>query len=132
MPRGGSRKHKPDCQCGHCPKVGRKKLKPESDLADGNKDFATRVLARVGEKDWLEYADVRNVKNDEDYALHLMAEASLHGKFGTEQFNKLLDRKFGRSVQQIRVANPEGKKFQVEHSIDVEGLREKLLAALGG
>ena len=25
MPRGGSRKHAPDCKCGNCPKLGRKK-----------------------------------------------------------------------------------------------------------
>jgi hypothetical protein len=83
------------------------------------------VLARVGKGDWLQYADIKKVKCDEDYALHML----VGWKGSTEQFNKLLDRKYGRSVQQIRVANPKDEVFKVE--IDVARLREKLLAKLG-
>jgi hypothetical protein len=113
MPKGGARRG-----------AGRKKLKPESPLVDGNRDFATRVLARVGKPGWLEYSDLKKVKSDEDYALHLV----IMGK--GEHFHRLLDRKYGKAVQQIRLANPEGEKFQVE--IDVSRIREKLLAKLGG
>jgi hypothetical protein len=115
MPKGGARKG-----------AGRKTLKPESPLADGNKDFATRVLARIGKGDWLRYADIKLVKSDEDYALHVL----VMGKGATDQFNKLLDRKYGRSLQQVRIANPEGERFKVE--IDLAVAREKLLAELGG
>jgi hypothetical protein len=52
------------------PGAGRKRLKPEVPL-EATKDFAKRVLHRVGEKDWLTYADVSNVRSDEDLALHL-------------------------------------------------------------
>ncbi len=115
MPRGGARKG-----------AGRRKLKPESGLADGNKDFATRVLARIGEKNWLKYADIKQVRSDKDFALHVL----VNWNRSIEQFNKLLDRKYGRAVQQMRVANPEAEKFEVE--IDVTSVREKLLAKLGG
>ena len=115
MPRGGSRKG-----------AGRRKLKPECNLADGNKDFATRVLARIGKPGWMDYADIKKVKNDEDYALYMLVS----WKGSIDQFNKMLDRKYGRSVQQVRIANPEGEKFKVE--IDVTSVREKLLGKLGG
>ena len=124
MPRGGARKGS-----------GPKKRKPECGLADGNKDFATRVLARVGEKNWLKFSDVRLVKNDEDYALHLLAASDFFrgGRGSGDQFHKLLDRKYGRAVQQIRLANPldeKGKRIPFE--IDVTSVREKLLGKLGG
>ena len=115
MPRGGARKG-----------AGRRKLKPECELPDGNKGFATRVLARIGEKGWLKYAAVKQVQNDQDYALHVL----INWKGSVDQFNKLLDRKYGRAVQQVRIANPEAEKFKVE--IEVASVREKLLAKLGG
>jgi hypothetical protein len=40
----------------------------------------------------------------------------------------LEDRDQGRTIQQIRVANPEGEKFKVE--VDVTSARDKLVAAL--
>jgi hypothetical protein len=94
MPRGGSRKHPADCTCGNCPKVGRKKLKPES--VAGDKNFATRVLARIGKPGWKDYVDLQKVESDEDYALHLLVTTSGH-----DQFNKLLDRKYGKPVQTV-------------------------------
>ncbi len=113
--RGGSR-----------PGAGRKRLKPEADVADGNKRFATSVLARVGKPGWQEYRDIRRVKNDEDLALHFLA----NGLHDYDQFNRLLDRKFGKAMQQVRVANPEGEKFKVE--VDVTSARDKLIASLLG
>lgn len=94
MGRGGSRKHPEGCQCGNCPKLGRKKLKAE--VADGDKNFATRVLARIGKPGWRDYVDVTKVQCDEDYALHLLLTVS-----GYDQFNKLLDRKLGKPVQTV-------------------------------
>jgi hypothetical protein len=46
------------------PGAGRKRLKPEVPL-EATTDFATRVLHRVGDKDWLTYADVSKVRSDE-------------------------------------------------------------------
>lgn len=48
MPRGGSRKHPPDCKCGNCPKLGRPKTeRPTTNIV------AHRVLAQVkAEKLW--------------------------------------------------------------------------------
>jgi hypothetical protein len=75
--------------------LGRKKLKPEA-VADGDKNFATRVLARIGKPGWRDYADVTKVQSAEDYALHLLATTA-----GYDQFNKLLDRKLGKPVQTV-------------------------------
>ena len=100
--------------------AGRKKLKPE--VADGDKDFATRVLARIGKPGWTEYADLKKVKNDEDYALHLLVTV------GYDQFHRLLNRKFGKEVQRVRVGNPAGEKLKLE--VDVTSVRNKLLAML--
>jgi hypothetical protein len=93
--RGGSRKHPGDCQCGKCPTMGPKKRKPEA-LADGDKNFATRVLARIGKPGWRDFVDITKVQDDEDYALHLLLTVS-----GYDQFNKLLDRKLGKPVQTV-------------------------------
>jgi hypothetical protein len=119
MPRGGARKG-----------AGAKKRKPECGLADGNKDFATRVLARVGKDNWLKYVDIKQVKSDEDYALHLLVLATTSFRGSLDQFHKLLDRKYGRAVQQVRIANPKDETFNID--LDVTRVREKLLAKLGG
>jgi hypothetical protein len=102
--------------------AGRKKLKPE--VAEGDKLFATRVLARIGKPNWTEFSDLRKVKNDEDYALYLLLQ---HGG-GYDQFHKLLDRKFGKPVQRVRVGNPEGEKLKLE--VDVTSVRNKLISML--
>jgi hypothetical protein len=73
------------------PGAGRKRLNPEFPL-EATKDFATRVLHRVGEKDWLTYADVSNVRSDEDLVLHLLANPATR----CSTAHKLLDRKYGK------------------------------------
>jgi hypothetical protein len=108
---------------GKRPGAGRKKIKAEC-LVEGNKDFAMRVLVRIGKPGWRDYSDITKVKSDEDLALHFIAA----GYHSYDQFNKLLDRKYGKPVQQIRVGNPEGEKFNV----NVESARDKLIAALAG
>jgi hypothetical protein len=66
------------------------------------------------------------VKNDEDYALYLLLQ---HGA-GYDQFHRLLNRKFGKEVQRVRVGNPEGEKLKLE--VDVTSVRNKLLTMLAG
>jgi hypothetical protein len=73
------------------PGAGRPRVEPEVSIQEG-KDFATRVLFRVGRTDWLTYADVSEVSNDEELALHLLANQTTRKK----TFQKLLDRKYGR------------------------------------
>lgn len=97
MPRGGSRKHPADCKCGNCPAIGRPPVRPES-AAIGDKNFASRVLARVGKAGWLEYADVKKVQSPEDLALHILASGGLRGDV---HFEKLIDRWLGRAVQTV-------------------------------
>ena len=111
MARGGAR-----------PGAGRKKLKAE--VAEGDKLFASRVLARIGKPGWTQFSDLRKVKNDEDYALYLLLS---YGR-GDYQFHKLLDRKYGKPVQRVRVGNVEGEKLQ--HAVDVTSARDKLFAKL--
>ena len=95
--RGGSRKHPADCKCGNCPKLGRKKLKPEA-AALGDKSFATRVLGRVGKPGWLAYVDVSKVQSSEDLALHILASGGLRADV---HFEKLIDRWLGKAVQTV-------------------------------
>lgn len=102
--------------------AGRKKLAPE--VAEGDKLFASRVLGRIGKPGWTNYADLQKVKNDEDYALYLLLTVD-RGDF---QFHKLLDRKYGKAVQRVRVGNVEGEKLK--HEVDVTAVRNKLLAML--
>jgi hypothetical protein len=111
MPRGGNRKHPADCKCGNCPKLGRKKLKPEA-VADGDKNFAGRVLRRIGKPGWRDYADVTKVQSDEDYALHLLATTA-----GYDQFNKLLDRRFGKPVQTVNHLHDKPIEVNMNHSL---------------
>ena len=51
---------------------------------------------------------------------------NLRLRFDVEKY--LWDRAEGRPVQQVRLANPEGEKFQLE--IDVTSARDKLIAQL--
>ncbi len=111
MPRGGSRKHPADCKCGKCPKMGPKKRKPES-IADGDKNFATRVLTRIGKPGWRDYIDIAKVESDEDFALHLLVSTA-----GYDQFNKLLDRKLGKAVQTVNHVHDKPIDLNVNVSI---------------
>ncbi len=111
MPRGGSRKHPADCKCGNCPKMGPKKRKPET-IADGDKNFATRVLARIGKPGWRDYIDIAKVESDEDFALHLLVSTA-----GYDQFNKLLDRKLGKAVQTVNHVHDKPIDLNVNVSI---------------
>lgn len=95
--RGGSRKHPADCKCGNCPKLGRKKNQPEKP-ATGNKSWATETLARIGSPGWLEYRDIAKVKNDSDYALHIIA---CGGQAAHTQFESLKNRELGKAVQTV-------------------------------
>ena len=91
--------------------AGRRKLKPES-IADGDKNFATRVLARIGKEGWLGYVDILKVTSSEDYALHLLATTA-----GYDQFNKLLDRRYGKPVQTVNHLHDKPLEMTVTHTI---------------
>ena len=109
------------------PGAGRKKLVPESAVVEGNKHFATRVLARVGKPGWMDYTDLSKVKSDEDLALHILC-----GLDRKDQFNKLLARKYGKAVQTLA---HEGGNPDKPVKVDVDtsnGSTERLLALLGG
>ena len=105
------------------PGAGRKKLKAE--VAEGDKLFASRVLARIGKPGWRSFSDLKKVKSDEDYALYLLLSYTSDAQ---AQFHKLLDRKYGKPVQRVRVGNVEGEKLQ--HAVDVTSARDKLIAKL--
>jgi hypothetical protein len=54
MPRGGSRKHAPDCTCGNCPKLGRKKVERSTNVA-----VAERVLKEIrAERLWVSMVEL--------------------------------------------------------------------------
>ncbi len=91
--------------------AGRRKLKPEA-IADGDKNFATRVLARIGQPGWRDYADITKVTSSEDYALHLLATTA-----GYDQFNKLLDRRYGKPVQTVNHLHDKPLEMTVTHTI---------------
>jgi hypothetical protein len=74
--------------------AGRRKLKTE--VVSGNQGFATKVLERVGKDGWKDYADLAKVKSAEDLALHYIASGR-----GEEQFNRLIDRRYGKAVQTV-------------------------------
>lgn len=107
------------------PGAGRKKLRPESGIVEGNKDFATRVLARVGKPGWTDFADLGKVKSDEDLAIHILL-----GLDRKDQFNKLLDRKYGKPVQTMAHQGDKDKPLEVNVN-DSNGTTERLLALLG-
>jgi hypothetical protein len=94
------------------PGAGRKKNTAEAETADGDKNFATRVLARIGKPGWQDFIDAKKIQSDEDYALHLLA-----GTAGYDQFNKLLDRKFGKPVQTVNHVHDKPLEMNVNVSI---------------
>lgn len=83
MPRGGARSN-----------AGRKRIRPEAAPIE-NKDFATRVLARIGRPDTPKDRD--KVQSAEDYALYLLYCGDR--RIESENFSRLLDRKYGRPAQ---------------------------------
>lgn len=84
MPRGGKRDG-----------AGRKKQTVETvELPD--KGFATRVLNRIGTEGW-DKIDRKNAKNAEEYALALLTCGDK--RIEAENFNKLLDRRYGKPAQ---------------------------------
>ncbi len=91
--------------------AGRRKLKPEA-IADGDKNFASRVLARIGKEGWRNYADITKVTSPEDYALHLLATTA-----GYDQFNKLLDRRYGKPVQTVNHLHD--KPIEMHHTFSL-------------
>lgn len=124
---GGTRTGKVCDKCGHEEKRGGKRgggrNRNVPECVDGDKLFSSRVLARIGKPGWRDFIDLNKVKSDEDYALYLLLSTAAY-----DQFQKLLDRKYGKPVQRVRVGNPEGEKLKLE--VDVTSVRNKLLSIL--
>lgn len=108
MARGGKR-----------PGAGRKRIHAEAAPAP-TRDFATRVLKRVGKKGWLDYVDLNNVKSDEDLALHYLA-----GNHGEDQFNRLLDRKYGKAVQPLQHKGQSENDGPIKFELRIMGAKPK-------
>lgn len=86
---------------------------------DNGKLFAERVLAR------LETApDLKKIKTAEDYALSLLFSRDIQTQ--SHNFNRLLDRKYGKPKQALTVANPPGEKFEVSMTSSKDKLWAKL------
>jgi hypothetical protein len=110
MPKGGKRAG-----------AGRKRSKADMPVAD-------RLLASR----CLDLAEDAKPKNPREKRWHEFiwergSDGKLTGK-ALEATKYLTDREGGRPVQQVRLANPEGEKFQVE--VDVISARDRLAAAL--
>ncbi len=108
--RGGSR-----------PNSGPKRKKPDAPAAD-------RLLASR----CLDLAEDAKPKGPREQRWHEFLwerdkDKRLTGK-AFEAAKYLTDRELGRPVQQVRMANPEGEKFQVE--VDLISARDRLAAAL--
>lgn len=105
------------------PGAGRPKGKPEV-VEPADKDFASRVLARIGQDGWRDFSDISLVKNADDLALHYLC-----GKDGESQFNRLLDRKYGKSVQTVNHVHdkPMEVNLHVSLSDEIKKARERAL-----
>ena len=79
MPRGGKR-----------PNAGRRKLKVDAETLE-SPGFATTVLARIGE------GRPKEIRTAEDFALDLLFQADMQTR--SVNFNRLLDRKYGKPAQ---------------------------------
>jgi hypothetical protein len=86
---------------------------------DNGKAFADRVLARLKTA-----PDLKKINTAEDYALSLLFSRDIQTR--SFNFNRLLDRKFGKSVQAVAISNADGEKFEV----NMTSSRDKLWAKL--
>jgi hypothetical protein len=115
MPKGGKR-----------PGAGRKR-KPKPKLAGLTRSVAADVLHAIDEKGyWLDLLSTdRHRKDGEAHVIRL-----IDSRLQFDVLKYLTDRRDGRPVQQVRIANPEGEKFKLE--VDVTSARDKLIGALLG
>ncbi len=117
MARGGKRQG-----------AGRKKTERVTDS-----DVASRVLAKSNaEQTWLSMVELEKrklgINKDGTLSQEVFWKASVLPL--KVLLHYLEDRAHGRTIQQIRMANPEGEKFQVE--VDVTSARDKLINRLIG
>lgn len=76
-----------------------------------DKGFATRVLTMIGKGEWTKITR-DTAKNAEEYALALLVCGDK--RIESENFNKLLDRAFGKPAQPIRHTGPnEGEPMRM-------------------
>jgi hypothetical protein len=117
MPRGGKR-----TGAGRRPNKGTPARLAAALPAQGDtgKAFAERVLARIKTA-----SDLKKIVTAEDYCLSLLFVRDLQTRSRT--FNRLLDRKYGKPIQQVKLSNPDGESFEVKMTTSA---REKLWAKL--
>jgi hypothetical protein len=135
MPRGGSRKHPEDCQCGNCPKVGRPKTERPT-----NAGVAGRVLkeARV-EQLWFSLIDIerRRLGINKDGSLSEREKGAIdgpdyQGKFSILPLVNLLhyleDRAHGRPMDTVNHLHNKPLEMNVTFSISdrIKRARERV------
>lgn len=129
MPRGGSRKHAPDCKCGNCPKLGR----PKQDRPT-NSNVALKVLNRAkAEQLWLSMIDLerRRLGINQDGSLSekqkgAISEGDYRGNFSIIPLTNLLryleDRAYGRPMDTVNHLHD--KPLKVDATLTLgEGMR---------
>lgn len=135
MPRGGSRKHPADCQCGNCPKVGRPKTERPT-----NASVAGRVLkeARV-EQLWLSLIEIerRRLGINKDGSLSVREKDAIDGpdykgNFSIIPLTNLLhyleDRAHGRPMDTVNHLHNKPLEMNVTFSISdrIKRARERV------
>jgi len=82
--------------------AGRPRKQAET-LEVPDKNFATRVLERIGMDGWMKITR-DSAKNAEEYALALLTCGDR--RIESENFNKLLDRRYGKPAQPVKHSGP--------------------------
>jgi hypothetical protein len=98
MPRGGAR-----------PNSGPKPKPKAPEVKD--KDFAARVLARIGKPGW-RILNIDDVKSDEDYAIWLISGAQ-----GGNYFERYREKRDGTPVKTLNHVHDKPIEMNVTHSL---------------
>lgn len=99
MPRGGAR-----------PNSGPKAKPKAPDVKD--KDFAARVLARIGKPDW-RIINLDDVKSDEDYAIWLISSQVSGGSY----FERYREKRDGTPVKTLNHVHDKPIEMNVNMSL---------------
>jgi hypothetical protein len=127
MPRGGSRKHAPDCKCGDCPKLGRPKAERST-----NTKVADRVLKEVkAERLWVSMVELEKHRLGIGAAGQLLQWATekdgtisgpdYPGRFSILPLVNLLryleDRAYGRPMDTVNHLHDKPLEMTVTHTL---------------
>ena len=143
MARGGSRKHAPDCKCGHCPKMGR----PKAERAT-NTGVAQRVLKEIrAEQLWLSLVELEKNRLGIGARAQLLQRATeisagaisgpdYPGRFSIIPLVNLLryleDRAYGRPMDTVNHLHDKPIEMNVTFSLSdrIKRARERAAAAI--